>query len=168
MSLRILKKFFYFNFWCWQCSTMWHLFLLKLEDVLSSFFRPTKAIWHGSDVSGKRVEDELCGDWSADSAMKRGRAAFLLPHSHDHKRRSSAVIRKERSHGWNLVWSQRLLGQSTVPCNMPLIVLCTEVLASWLVDLVKGNNVFPAVFEAEGLTVLSAFEKFVKSSERIY
>ncbi|OQV16879.1 putative Collagen alpha-1(XVIII) chain [Hypsibius exemplaris] len=97
------------------------------RDILTDPKWPTKAVWHGSDISGKRVEDELCNDWSAGSAMKRGRAAFLLPHSSDRKRSHS--IRTERSHA-NVVWSQRLLGQSTVPCNMPLIVLCVEVLAS--------------------------------------
>ena len=32
--------------------------------------------------------------------------------------------------GSDILWSRRLLGQSSVPCNMPLIVLCVEVLAN--------------------------------------
>ena len=107
------------------------------KDVLLDERWPTKALWHGSDVTGKRVQDEVCNDWTSDGVMKRGRAAFF---SNTQSRRNvrlkqgvaetTPVLNSSHDRRSDILWSRRLLGQSSVPCNMPLIVLCVEVLAN--------------------------------------
>ncbi|GAU89174.1 hypothetical protein RvY_01755 [Ramazzottius varieornatus] len=110
------------------------------KDVMLDDRWPTKALWHGSDVTGKRVQDEVCNDWTSDAVLKRGRAAFLTHHSGGPAQRNvqlkqgmgktTPVTGSSHNGGSNIFWSRQLLGQSSVPCNMPLIVLCVEVLAN--------------------------------------
>jgi hypothetical protein len=74
--------------------------LLYLRKFLLSFFRPLKAIWHGSQLLGERALDTYCEAWHSGSVDKLGLGSSLL--------------------------KGRLLGQERFTCDQRLIVLCME------------------------------------------
>ncbi|XP_055334528.1 uncharacterized protein LOC129585735 isoform X2 [Paramacrobiotus metropolitanus] len=151
-----------------QSSGTPSLYSFDGRDVLSDPKWPTKAVWHGSDEGGKRVENEQCQDWSSDSALRIGRAAFLtaptqafqyqtgrksanpwMPRSQDDFQQlsvlpaddpysahqymndyhSAAHDQRDSGKPMSRQWTNRLMGQSSVPCNLPLVVLCVQIRA---------------------------------------
>jgi collagen type XVIII alpha len=64
------------------------------------FFRPLKAIWHGSKLLGERSVDTYCEMWHSESNDRLGLGSTLL--------------------------KGRLLGQERFSCDQRLAIICVE------------------------------------------
>lgn len=74
---------------------------MELYKCTFSFsHRPQKFVWHGVNINGEKMSEDLCGSWETDSAGKYGVASSLL--------------------------NKRLLGYERLSCDSQFIVLCIE------------------------------------------
>jgi hypothetical protein len=74
--------------------------IILFFKLISFFFRPHKAVWHGSQLLGERAVDTYCDAWHSGSMDKLGLGSSL-----------------QKGH---------LLGQERYSCDQRLIVLCVE------------------------------------------